>query len=183
MLISARDSVLLVIDIQERLTPAMQTPAKTIESTSLLLTAAGICEVPCLLSEQNPTGLGPTAPQITAAAGNSPIIEKMHFSCWKEADFRERFESLNRRQVIVTGMETHVCVLQTAASLIENDYEVFVVSDAVDSRTTQSKMSGLARLDSCGAQIVTTEMVIFEWLEKAGTPAFRNLLPHIKQMS
>lgn len=180
MFIRAKDSVLLVIDIQEQLAQAMQAAARTLKNAQLLLSAAQACQVPILLSEQYPEGLGATAPEIAAAAGDAPVIEKIHFSCMKDPVFNESFTHLNRQQAVITGMEAHVCVLQTAASLIEMDYEVFVVSDATASRTIESELAAYARLSACGAQIVTTEMVVFEWLGKAGTPTFKSLLPLIK---
>ncbi|MFK7994309.1 MAG: hydrolase [Granulosicoccus sp.] len=180
MLIRARDSILVVIDIQEKLVPAMQAPARTIRNASLLLNAANACAVPAILTEQYPRGLGPTVPEIARLAGENPIIEKLHFSCMEDSGFRGRFTALDRRQAILVGMEAHVCVVQTAASLIEADYEVFVVSDATASRTIDSEAACITRLNSSEASIVTTEMVVFEWLGKAGTPAFKELLPLIK---
>lgn len=180
MLIRAKDSVLVVIDIQERLVPAMQAPARTLRNASLLLSAAEACAVPAILTEQYPQGLGPTVAEIARLAGKSPVIEKLHFSCMEDSDFHSRFTALDRKQAVLTGMEAHVCVVQTAASLIEAGYEVFVVSDATASRTIESEAACITRLNSSGASIVTTEMVVFEWLGKAGTPAFKKLLPLIK---
>lgn len=181
MLIRADESTLVVIDMQERLVPAMQAPARTIKNARLLLTAARACNVPCLLTEQYPKGLGTTVPEILNAASNSPVIEKLHFSCMEDALFKSTFTSMKRKQAVLAGMEAHICVVQTAASLIEEGYEVFVVSDATASRTTDSEDACKIRLSASGAHIVTTEMVIFEWLGKAGTTAFKSLLPLIKQ--
>lgn len=180
MLIRASDSVLLVIDMQERLVPAMQAPASTLRNAAVLLEAAHACQVPAILTEQYPKGLGPTVPEIRNAARSSPVIEKLHFSCMEEAQFNDAFRQLGRRQAILAGMEAHICVMQTAASLIEAGIDVFVVSDATASRTTASESACITRLNASGAGIVTTEMVIFEWLGKAGTPAFKQLLPIIK---
>ena len=181
MLIRARDSVFVVIDMQERLVPAMQAPARTLKNTRLLLAAAQESDVPVLMTEQYPQGLGHTVPDILKAAGNAQIIPKIHFSCMEEDGFRNTFKALGRKQAVLAGMEAHICVVQTAASLIEEGYEVFVVSDATASRTIESENACLQRLSASGVGIVTTEMVVFEWLGKAGTPAFKNLLPHIKQ--
>lgn len=180
MLIRARDSALVVIDMQERLVPAMMAPARTIRNTRLLLQAAQKTEVPALLTEQYPQGLGVTIPEIKTAAGTAEIFPKMHFSCMEDSDFAKAFKSLNRRQAILTGMEAHICVVQTAGSLVEEGFEVFVVSDATASRTMESEAACLARLSAVGVSIVTTEMVIFEWLGKAGTDAFKEILPLIK---
>ncbi len=180
LLIRAQDSALVVIDMQERLVPAMQAPARTLRNTRLLLQAASITDVPALLTEQYPKGLGHTVPEIMNAAGNSLVLPKMHFSCMEDAGFAKAFRALGRRQAILTGMEAHICVVQTAASLVEADFDVFVVSDATASRTIESEQACLARLNAGGVSIVTTEMVIFEWLGQAGTKAFKEMLPLIK---
>lgn len=180
MLIRAQDSALVVIDMQERLVPAMMAPARTIRNARLLLRAASTTKVPALLSEQYPQGLGHTIPEVADAAGSAQVLPKMHFSCMEDAGFAEAFRSLGRRQAVLTGMEAHICVVQTAASLVEEDFEVFVVSDATASRTQESEHACLARLSAAGVSVVTTEMVVFEWLGRAGTPAFKEILPLIK---
>lgn len=179
MLIRASDSALVVIDMQERLVPAMLAPARTIRNTRTLLRAASELGIPTLLTEQYPKGLGPTVSDI-AGATNAPVIPKMHFSCMEEPAFAQAFAALGRRQVVLSGMEAHICVVQTAASLLEQDFEVFVVSDATASRTVESEQACLARLSASHVGIVTTEMVVFEWLGAAGTPAFKAMLPYIK---
>lgn len=180
LLIRAHDSALVVIDMQERLVPAMLAPARTIKNTKLLLQAAAQTGVPSILSEQYPQGLGATIPDIAKAAGTSPILPKMHFSCMEDAEFAAAFKALGRRQAILTGMEAHICVVQTAASLVEDGYEVFVVSDATASRTADSETASIARLSAAGVSVVTTEMVVFEWLGKAGTNAFKHMLALIR---
>ena len=180
MLIRAKDSVLVVIDVQERLVPAVQAPARTLRNTQTLLAAARECAVPVILTEQYPEGLGSTVPEIAAAAAGAAIISKMHFSCMEEEGFAEAFRALGRKQAVLVGMEAHICVVQTAASLLEEGYDVFVVSDATASRTLESEQACLARMTASGAHVVTTEMVVFEWLGKAGTPAFKRLLPAIR---
>jgi len=180
LLIRAHDSALVVIDMQERLVPAMQAPARTIRNTRLLLNAAEKTGVPAILTEQYPKGLGHTIPEIRQAAGDSPVLAKMHFSCMEDEGFAAAFRTLGRRQAVLTGMEAHICVVQTAASLVEEGFDVFVVSDATASRTLESEQACLARLSAGGASIVTTEMVIFEWLGQAGTQTFKAMLPLLK---
>jgi len=136
--------------------------------------------VPVIMTEQYPKGLGHTVPEITKVAANAQVISKTHFSCMEEPEFAAAFKKLDRRQAILVGMEAHICVVQTAASMIEAGYEVFVASDATASRTLESERACLERLGASGGNIVTTEMVVFEWLGKAGTPAFKRLLPFIK---
>jgi len=179
MLIRAEESTLVVIDMQERLVPAMEAPERTIRNTRKLLASAHEVGVPVIMTEQYPAGLGRTVPELTETPG-ATILEKMHFSCMEDETFAETINALGRKQVILAGMEAHICVVQTCASMIEQGYEVFVVSDATASRTLESEQACIARLSVGGAGIVTTEMVVFEWLGKAGTPAFKKLLPLIK---
>lgn len=182
MLIRAADSCLVVIDMQERLVPAMQAPARTIRNARILITAAHELGVPVLMSEQYPKGLGHTVPELAkvAEAASAAILPKMHFSCMEDAGFAAAFRATGRPQAVIAGMEAHICVVQTAASLMSEGIEVFVVTDATSSRTLESEKACLDRLQALGAGIVTTEMVVFEWLGQAGTPAFKALLPLIK---
>jgi nicotinamidase-related amidase len=179
MLIRASQSVLCVIDMQERLVPAMQAPARTLRNTQTLLAVAEEIDVPVLLTEQYPKGLGRTVREIREVT-TAPALEKMHFSCMEDPGFAAAYMALDRPQVILTGMEAHICVMQTAASLMEAGREVFVVSDATASRSLESEKACLDRLGACGAGIVTTEMVVFEWLGRAGTDAFKTALRLIK---
>ncbi|SFE42873.1 hydrolase [Roseivivax sediminis] len=179
MLIRAQDSILVIIDMQERLVPAMQAPARTIRNTRTLLAAAEEVGVPVIMTEQYPKGLGATVPELKPTS-KTTVLPKMHFSCMEDSDFAATFRGSERKQAILAGMEAHICVVQTAASLIEEGYEVFVVSDATASRTLESEQACIARLHASGIGIVTTEMVVFEWLGQAGTPAFKKLLPLIK---
>lgn len=179
MLIRADDSVLVVIDMQERLVPAMQAPARTIRNTRTLIAGAQEMGIPIVMTEQNPAGLGSTVRELAGAEG-ATVLPKMHFSCMEDEGFAAHFRSLGRKQAVIAGMEAHICVVQTAASLIEEGYEVFVVSDATASRTLESEAACIARLNAYGAGIVTTEMVVFEWLGKAGTDSFRRMLKLIK---
>ncbi len=182
MLLHADTSCLIVIDMQERLVPAMQAPARTIRNARILITAAQELAVPVLLTEQYPKGLGATVPELAkaATAAHAAILPKMHFSCMEDQDFATAFAATGRKQAVIAGMEAHICVMQTAISLMDQSYEVFVVTDATSSRTLESEKACLDRLQACGAGIVTTEMVVFEWLGRAGTPAFKALLPLIK---
>ena len=182
MLIHADNSCLIVIDMQERLVAAMQAPARTIRNARILITAAQELAVPVLLTEQYPKGLGATVPELAkaATAAHAAILPKMHFSCMEDQDFATAFAATGRKQAVIAGMEAHICVMQTAISLMDQSYEVFVVTDATSSRTLESEKACLDRLQACGAGIVTTEMVVFEWLGRAGTPAFKALLPLIK---
>jgi len=180
MLIQADKSCLIVIDMQERLVPAMQAPARTIRNAATLMKAARCLSVPTVLTEQYPKGLGRTVPDLLKLADGVPVMEKLHFSCMKDDDFSGYFKSLGRKQAVIAGMEAHICVLQTGMNLMEQGYEIFVVTDATSSRTPESEKACLDRLSAAGAGIVTTERVVFEWLGQASTPQFKELLPLMK---
>lgn len=180
MLIKAAASAFVVIDMQQRLVPAMLAPARTLKNATLLIEAARELDVPVFLTEQYPAGLGKSMEDIATAAAGCPVFEKVHFSCMEDRVFAEALAALQRRQIVLAGMEAHICVVQTAASLLEAGYEVFVVSDATAARSAASEEACLQRLNAAGVGIVTTEMVVFEWLGKAGTPSFKKLLPKVK---
>lgn len=180
MLIKPDQSCLIVIDVQERLVPAMQAPARVIRNTRTLMTAAKKLGVPMLLTEQYPKGLGRIVPELQELSKAGRVIEKIHFDCMNEKPFAEAFRALGRRQAVIVGMEAHICVMQTGVDLMEQGYEIFVVTDATSSRSPESEKACLDRLGAAGAGIVTTEMVVYEWLGRAGTPEFRELLAMIK---
>lgn len=190
MLLSADRSALVVIDIQERLAPAVHAGERIVHNVTVLLRAARRLGVPVLATEQYPKGLGRTLPAVAdhlpaehLPAEHLPgggVIEKMHFGCVGEAAFNERLAGLDRRQIVLTGMEAHVCVLQTALGLVEQGLDVFIVADATSSRTAANAELGIERMRANGVEVVTTEMVVFEWLHKAGTPAFKELSRLIK---
>lgn len=180
MLIKAHESCLVVIDIQDRLVPAMQAPAQVIKNTRMLMTVADRLDIPILMTEQYPKGLGHIVKELQGVTNKAQVIEKIHFSCMNEPEFAEAFKATGRRQAVIAGMEAHICVMQTGVDLMDQGFEIFVVTDATSSRTRDSEQACLERLQSAGAGIVTTEMVVFEWLERAGTDQFRELLPLIK---
>jgi len=180
MLIKKDDASLLVVDIQERLAPHMAETDRVVANSCVLLDAAKRLGVPVLVSEQYPRGLGPTEPAVAAHVPDGTVVEKVHFSCVGEPGFPERLGALGRRQAVVCGIEAHVCVLQTVEDLLARGTEVFVVADATSSRTRANHDAALERMRASGARVVTTEMVVFEWLEKAGTPEFKELSALIK---
>jgi nicotinamidase-related amidase len=180
MLIKADQLCLIVIDVQERLVPAMQAPARVIRNSQTLMTAATRLDIPMLLTEQYPKGLGRIVPELQDLAKGGKVLEKMHFSCMNDPIFAAEFKALERRQAVIVGMEAHICVMQTGVNLMEQGYEIFVVTDATSSRTLESEKACLDRLSAAGAGTVTTEMVVFEWLGRAGTPEFKDLLKRIK---
>ena len=180
MLMRAEQSFLLIVDVQEKLAPVVLAPEAVIANVATLAKAAERLGIPRLASEQYPKGLGRTVPALAALLPDGAIHPKVHFSCFGEPGWPERVRALGRRQAIVCGMETHICVLQSALELKAAGYETFVVSDAASSRREESHRLGLDRLQSAGVFIVTTEMVAFEWLKRAGTAEFRDVLALIK---
>jgi nicotinamidase-related amidase len=180
MLMSAAQSCLLVVDIQERLAPSMAMPEQVIDNAAILVRSAQRLGVPVLASEQYPRGLGHLVPPLAALISADDIVEKLHFSCVADEGFARRFNELGRPQAIVAGLEAHVCVLQTVLHLLQAGATPFVVADATSSRTERNYAAALRRMADAGARVVTTEMVVFEWLAKAGTPVFRELSALIK---
>jgi len=180
MLIERDSACLLVVDVQERLAPAMAEPETVIRNAAILMQAAARLGVPILASEQYPQGLGRTVPALQALAPATTFFSKIDFSCATDPGLRARLAETDRRQVVICGIEAHVCVLQTALGLQQQDYETFVVADAVSSRAPTSRETALQRLRDNGVELVTTEMVVFEWLGKAGTPEFKELSRLIK---
>lgn len=180
MLLSPARSVLVVVDVQERLAPAVHAAGRAIRNVGILLDVARELNVPVLASEQYPKGLGTTVPAVKERLRPDAVIEKIHFSCSREPAFMERLDALGREQIVLTGMEAHVCVLQTALGLRAMGRRVYIVADATSSRAPGNAELGIERMRENGVEVVTTEMVVFEWLEKAGTPTFRTLSALIK---
>lgn len=178
--IDAGDSLFLIVDVQEKLIPAMWHKEDTVQTCAKLLQSAKILQVPHLVSEQYPAGIGHTDASLLEHIDPENVVEKMTFSCMEEPVFVEAVKSRGKKQIVVCGMETHVCVLQTVLDLLSADYQVFVIEDAVASRSVKNKMLGIERMRQCGAQIVSSEMVMFEWLKRAGSPEFKSVLPLIK---
>ncbi len=180
LLIDSGQSCLCLIDVQERLTPAMADPDGVVAACGILLRAASRLGLPVLISEQYSKGLGPTVAALDDAREGVAPVEKSAFSCLREPGWRERFNGLGKRQAVLCGIEAHVCVLQTALDLVADGAAVFVVADAVGSRSNASRDAALARMAAAGVAVVTVEMVLFEWLGDAGHYAFKDISGLIK---
>ncbi len=174
MLIKRDDSLLLVIDVQEKLVPVIHGSERVVDNCGWLMRAATEFDVPTLITEQYPEGLGATVPALTQYAEKDVVIAKTHFSAVSEAAFIQRLRASSRHQVIVCGMEAHVCVTQTCIELIENQYRVFLVEDAVSSRNKDDRFTALERLRGYGVELVSKEMVFFEWQRFGGGDEFRD---------
>jgi nicotinamidase-related amidase len=179
-------SQLLVIDVQEKLAPHIDGGERVVERCGRLIDVARRLGVPVTLTEHYPKGLGPSVAALRAKAGNdTPVFEKIAFSCWRDEPIRARIDGLRRQgraQVVVAGTEAHVCVGQTALSLLgrSSELEVFLVADAVGSRAALDRDLAVERLRQAGARIVSHEMVAFEWLERGDAPEFKDVLAIVK---
>lgn len=175
MRIHALQSVLLVIDLQGRLLPAIEGGAAVLANAIWMVDVARALDVPVLATEQYPQGLGLTDADLRARLSDDAIIGKTHFSAVSEGALLASAHAV-RKQWVVVGTEAHVCVLQTVLDLLAAGREVFVVDDAVGSRRARDRDRALQRMEKNGAEIVTREMVAFEWLGQADTPVFRDVL-------
>jgi nicotinamidase-related amidase len=175
--LAADTSALLLIDFQTRLMPAIEGASATILAARRLAGAAGLLGVPGMLTEQNPAGLGPTVGELLPA-DHTAVVGKMTFDALRDAGVRERLP--DRPDIIVAGWEAHVCVLQTVLGLLDAGRRPYVVGDAVGSRRAENREAALRRMEHHGAEIVTAEMVVFEWLGGADHPRFREVLALVK---
>lgn len=168
-------SQLVLIDVQDKLCSVMEPAAlaEMVRNCGILLQAAKLLEIPVICTEQYPKGLGATLPELSACMP-APTIEKTCFSCNDSGPFRARLQG-DRPQVVLTGMESHICVLQTALQLQECGKQVFVVEDAVISRKPDNKANALARLRQVGVMVTNTESVVFEWLRVAEGEVFKQI--------
>lgn len=178
-LCSADNSLLVFLDIQERLIAAVEGKSATtvVNNASRLLQAAHMLAIPVLFTEQYSKKLGNThRTLLDAKPPESRIIEKSSFSAYVNEEFRKYVEMSGRREIILCGMEAHVCVLQTAFDLINDGYSVYVVEDATCSRIEQNKTNGLKRVQLAGAQISNCESVLYEWVRDSSHPRFREII-------
>ncbi|MEG6523003.1 hydrolase [Desulfotomaculum sp. 1211_IL3151] len=173
-----QDAVLLVIDIQDKLMPVMKYGEQVINNTNTLITIAKDLAIPIMVAEMYPKGLGHTVPEVKGLE-DVPIFEKITFSAYTH-ELSAALKQLGRKSILVTGMETHVCVYQTVRDLLFARYNVFLVADGVCSRTKENYRSGLSLMAAMGAVITNTETVFFDLMKEAGTPQFRKLSKLIK---
>lgn len=178
--INKEETLLLIIDIQEKLSSVMKYEDEVIENTLILLEASKLMDIPVIITEQYPKGIGTTVNKIKEEIDDTvEIFEKTSFTACTE-DVVASLEKFGRKKIIITGMETHVCVFQTARDLIERGYEVFIARDAVCSRTKENFLNALELMKDMGAVITNTETITFDLLKKAGTPEFKTLSKLIK---
>ena len=174
---------LVVIDMQERLMNAIPERKREsiIKSAAVLIEAAKTFEVPITVTEQYPRGLGPTIPEIKDCVGDGfKPIEKVVFSCARSPEFKSAIEETHKREALICGIETHVCVLQTVIDMINNGYVLYVAADAVASRKDLDWEKGISLIEKAGAVVGTTETFVFQLLERAGTEEFKRISKLLK---
>lgn len=179
-MINNADAVFVIVDIQGSLAQVMSDKENLFANAVKLIKGLKILNLPIIITEQIPQKLGKTLPQIAAELEGVNPIAKESFSCWGENNFKKELEGLNRRQVILIGIECHVCVYQTALDLISNGYTVHLVADAVSSRTPENRQIGIDAMKSAGAKITSTEMVLFELLQTAADPRAKEFFKIVK---
>lgn len=173
------EAILLIIDIQEKLMPAINKSEKIINNNVILIEAAKNMDIPILVTEQYPKGLGKTVEELDKKLENAVKFNKIVFSsCSKEV--LDHMYSSKRKKVIITGAETHVCVFQTVRDLLKQGFYVFVAEDAVGSRTKENYDNSIALMREMGAVITNTETIVFDLLKESGTPEFKTMMKLIK---
>lgn len=183
MILDRERAQLIVVDVQERLLPAMHEGDHMVERCGLLLRGAAELGVPTLVSEQYRKGLGPTVERLEALKGDAVVMEKMHFSCAADTDMLVHVSELakeGRRQLVLAGIESHVCVLQSALGFKQAGFDVYVAMDATTSRRKDSIDLARDRLLANRITPVNAEMVLFEWLHVSGTPEFKTVSKLVK---
>ena len=180
-LLEREQTLISVVDMQEKLAAAMAERNRVIANARKLILTGLRLGVPMVVTEQYPKGLGPTVPELVEdLAEQYAPIEKLAFGCCSEPAYMERLEASGRKRIILCGMETHVCVLQTCMVLLENGMDVHVAADAVCSRDPEHRQIGLDQMAQAGAVITCVEAVVFQLLGRAGTPEFKDVLKFVK---
>ena len=179
-LLDKENTGLLVIDVQEKLMQVMGEKQRVIDNLIKLLHLSRLFTLPVILTEQNPQWLGPTLPEIIECLPAYEPISKLHFNCCDVDAFNNRLDSEGLKNIIITGVESHICVLQTCVSLLARGLNVHVAQDAIDSRTGENWRVGLELMRGAGAIVTSTETVIYQILKKAGTEEFKEMLKIIK---
>lgn len=182
MLLKKEDSLLVVIDPQGSLMHKIVNPDKTVKVINKLISIARELETPIIITEHYPEGMQPSIPEISEhLAEDYKPITKIVFSCYGEPDFVDAIKNSGRKTLVLVGIETHICVLQTALQCVEAGYQVFVVQDGISCRNLSDHEAGLKRMERNRVELITWEMVTYEWLRRADKPEFKKVLPLIKE--
>jgi len=178
--IRRNEACVVIVDLQQKLLPAIYERERLIENTQRLVSGAAILEVPLLVTEQYPKGLGATAPEVANAIHGFAPMEKLTFSACGAPGFGDALKAAKASNIVLCGIEAHICVLQTCLDLLDGGLNVFVAGDAVSSRTAENRQIGLQRMWDAGATMVSTEMVLFELLGKASGEQFKKIIALVK---
>jgi len=181
--LSRKDAVFLVIDPQEKLLPKVFEPGRVTTNIVLLIKFARIARLPLVVTTQYQKGIGPIVEEIRKEIPEQNPLDKVEFGCFNNREFTEQIGQLekSRKALIVSGIESHICVAQTALGALDRGYEVHVASDAVSSRTEWNWKIGLDRMRQAGAVISSTEMIIYEILKRSDLPEFKEMLPYLRR--
>ena len=179
-MLEINNSVLVLIDIQGKLAQVMHEKDALFDNLQKLVKGIQTLDIPIIWMEQIPDKMGPTIPELRGLLENQQPISKTCFGCCTEPKFVDQLQQLQRKQILLAGIETHVCVYQTARTLVEQDYKVEVVADATSSRSRTNKEIGLNQIRAAGAEITSVEMTLFELLRTADHPKFREILKIVK---
>lgn len=174
-LIEKKDTVLIVVDMQEKLVPLMLNGKEVVENVVKLIRFCKMCKIPIILTEQYPKGLGRTVREIRGELGNVVLVEKTSFSCFGSEEFRKALKRLGAKTLIIVGIEAHVCIVQTALEALE-DFRVHVIADAISSHTVENIQIALQRMRDAGVVISSTEMLMYELLRDSRTKEFKEVL-------
>jgi nicotinamidase-related amidase len=175
-----RKTTLVVVDIQEKFMPVIFEIDRVVENTKKLVRAFQAMKIPVIFTQQYTKGLGPTAEEIAQLFGDEKPIEKIEFSCMENKEFLKRMKGFGVKDLVICGIEAHVCILQTALDAIKQGFRVYIVQDATSSRNKSDWKTAMRRARQSGAFIVSTEMIIFQLLRKAGTQEFKEIQRIVK---
>ncbi len=179
-MLDRQQAILVVVDVQGKLAQLMHEKQTLFANLKSIIRGIRALDIPVLWAEQNPRGLGPTVAEIAAELEGMEPIAKMSFSCWQNETFAKALAAAGRNQVLIAGIEAHICVYQTAQDLTAAGYEVQVVADAVSSRKPESKALALQKLRDAGISITSVEMTLFELLKVAEGETFKHILEIVK---
>ena len=181
-ILDQKNCQLLFVDVQQYILNSCADVKQIEKRISILIDFARIINIPIIFTEQNSTKLGNFLPELTRKSENSPVLNKMEFGCFDNKSINIAIAKNGRKTILLAGIETHVCIFQTAAQGLQKGYQIHVAADAVSASTQLSHKIGLRRLEAAGAIISSTEMIIFELLQGADSPYFRQALPIIKRL-
>lgn len=178
--LQADRTVLVVVDIQEKFRDLIHGMDKVVDNSSRLIQFCQALDIPIVVTEHYPRGLGVTISEVRRQFKTFPVIEKIHFSCCGDNNFNQKLKKLGRDQIMLCGIETHVCIYQTAFDLLHQGKQVAVAVDAVSSCSPTDREIGLKRMSELGIQSMSAQMMMFEILRKAGTEQFKKVAPILK---